>query len=132
MGAAQRFLVLVHGVLALGLLGYTLLVVRIYIRDMDNGYISEGATVGVVLGLITASCLLLVIAGLGLWARTGKRRFLMAADLVVGALSWTALIGFILATGLLYIGFLGVTMLATLVAVVVPPPVRRATASDGS
>jgi hypothetical protein len=131
MGAAQRFLVLVHGVLALGFLGYTLLVARIYVRDLDTGYISEGAKVGVIFGILTTSCFLLVIVGLGHWARTGKRRLLIAADLVVGTLSWTALIGLILATGLLYIGFLGVTVLATLVAIWCPPTATRS-ASDSS
>jgi hypothetical protein len=131
MSAAQRFLVLVHGVLALGFGGYTLLVVRLYLEDASNGHISEGAKYGIILGTITAACLLLVVAGVGLWARTGKRRFLLGVDLFVGALSWTVLLAFMFAGPLLFVAFLGVTLLAPLVAIVVPPPQRSDAVSHG-
>ena len=121
MSAAQRFLVLVHGLLALGFVAYTLLVVRLYLGDAGDGYISEGADYAVLLGLITTVCVLLVVAGVGLWARTGKRRFVIAADLLVGGLSWTILLPLAFA-GEHWLGFLGFGVFAVLVAIAVAPP----------
>jgi hypothetical protein len=125
MTAAQRVFLLVHGLLAVSLLAFIAVVARIYLDDVSAGYVSEGAKVVVSFAVVAAACILLLIAGVGLWATTGRRRYALVSDLALLVLSWWILLFpmlFLSPPFLVVAG--GLTLLSPLLAIVVPGPPR--------
>ena len=125
MTAAQRFFLLVHALLVLAFVGYTLAIAALLAEDAQGGYISEGAKAGALFAVLTVACALILVGGVLGWVRTGHRRYPLVADGIVIAASWTILFALAFFQLVVYVAVLGLTLLCPLVAAVVPGPAKR-------
>ena len=126
MTAAHRIFLLVHGLLALALLGVIAALAGASLDAVGAAGYVDGARAGVSLVVVAAACILLLLAGVGLWATTGRRRYALVSDALVLALTWWLLLVVLLViwTPVAFVVVLGLTLLCPLVAIVVPGPTR--------
>jgi hypothetical protein len=118
----QRLLLLTHVALATAFTGYTAALAIQIVEQVQTGYFSEGARVGVVLATLTTICVLFVVGGVAIWTRTGQRRYPVVADSVVVALTSTALLGLIFFDPTIYFVVVGLAAICTLLAAVIRGP----------
>ena len=122
---AERFLLLVHGLLALVFVGYTVAILALFVEQANTGHISEGARAILIPGFLTTLCATLITVGVAVRRRTGRRVYLLGVHAIVLALTWSPiLLVLVFFEPVVFFGLLGLTMLCPLVAIVVPPPQR--------
>jgi hypothetical protein len=126
MSRVQRSVVILHAALAVAFVGYALVIGRFLAEDMARNYVSPARGFEIRLAVTCIASALLVAAGTGIWARTGKRRFALGADLVVEALASTDLLALVWLEPGLYMGLLGLGLVCMLAVAVVPRPRGRA------